>query len=244
MIRNLAHAGAIAPDLYRTPGGPLIIACECSGAIREAMRARGVDAVSCDLKPAEDGSRYHIQGDIRDHLNDGWAGMIAHPECRYLCGSGLHWNARGKIVDGRPRAELTAEALEFALMLWNANIDLIALENSVGILSRPENIGQHPQVIQPNQCGEDASKATCWFLKGFPRLELDPAERFPGRIIEWPPGSGKTVERWSNQTDSGQNRLPPSARRSADRARTLPGMANLVARNWARFFIAESRAAA
>ena len=223
---------------------PLLIACECSGAIRQAMRARGVEAVSCDLKPAEDGSPHHIVGDVRDHLNDGWAGMIAHPECRFLCGSGLHWNSRGKMVDGRPRAELTAEALEFALLLWRADIPVVALENSVGILSRLENLGPATQIIQPYHCGEDASKATCWWLRGLPKLNLDPTKRFLGRMVEWPRGSGKMVERWSNQTDSGQNRLPPSAQRSADRARTYPGIAECVADSWARFFVAQARAAA
>lgn len=33
------------------------------------------------------------------------------------------------------------------------------------------------------------------------------------------------VERWSNQTDSGQNRLSPSADRWLDRSITYPGIA-------------------
>lgn len=204
-----------------------LIACECSGAIRSRMRSMGIEAWSCDLKPAEDGSPFHIQGDVTAVLNDGWAGMIAHPECKYLCGSGLHWNSRGKMVDGRPRSELTEEARQFALLLWNAPIPLIALENSVGILSRPENLGKPSQIVQPYQFGDDASKATCWWLKGLPKLSL--GQRFPGRLVEW---NGKTVERWSNQTDSGQNALAPSASRSADRARTYPGIADAVASQW------------
>lgn len=206
-----------------------LIACECSGAIRSRMRALGIEAWSCDLKPAEDASPFHIQGDVLDHLNDGWAGMIAHPECRYLCGSGLHWNGRGKMVDGRPRSELTEEARLFALALWDAPIPFIALENSVGILSRPENLGKPSQIVQPWQFGDDASKATCWWLKGLSPLTVDPSQRCAGRMVEW---NGKMVERWSNQTDSGQNRLPPSAQRSADRARTYPGIADAVASQW------------
>jgi len=42
----------------------IIIGYECSGVVREAFRALGHDAWSCDLLPAKDGSPYHIQGDV------------------------------------------------------------------------------------------------------------------------------------------------------------------------------------
>lgn len=215
-----------------------LVACECSGAIRSRLRDRGIDAWSCDIKPAEDGSRFHIQADVRTILNRGWAGMICHPECRYLCGSGLHWNARGKMVDGRPRAELTAEALEFALMLWGADIERVALENSVGILSRPENLGKPTQIVQPYQFGHDASKATCWWLRGIEKLTIDPALYVPAT----PRPNGKAY--WANQTDTGQNRLAPSANRSADRARTYGGIADGLVEAIIRTLAADLRSAA
>jgi len=221
-----------------------LIACECSGAIRSRLRDRGINAWSCDIKPAEDGSRFHIQADVLTILNRGWSGMIAHPECKYLCGSGLHWNGRGKLVDGRPRAELTAEALEFALTLWAADIGSVALENSVGILSRPENLGKPTQIVQPYQFGDDASKKTCWWLRGLVKIAIDPARRLPGRLVEWPRGSGKIVERWSNQTDSNQNCLPPSVNRSADRARTYPGIADGIVDAVVRTLALDLRSAA
>ncbi len=43
---------------------------------------------------------------------------------------------------------------------------------------------------------------------------------------------GRTVERWSNQTDTGQNRLPPSATRAAERGRTYQGIADAMADQW------------
>lgn len=211
-----------------------VVLCECSGAIRSRLRDRGIKAWSCDIKPAEDGSRFHIQADALTVLNRGWAGAVAHPECKYLCGSGLHWNARGKMVDGRPRADLTAEAVEFALALWGADIERMALENSVGILSRPENLGKPTQIVQPYQLGDDASKATCWWLRGIRPIAIDPARRMGGRMVPFElamkrprkDSDPEFIERWSNQTDTGQNRLPPSASRSADRARTYPGIAD------------------
>jgi hypothetical protein len=55
-----------------------------------------------------------------------------------------------------------------------------------------------------------------------------------GGIVEWPKGSGKTVERWSNQTDSGQNKLPPSDDRWLLRAETYPGIADAMVEQWGR----------
>jgi hypothetical protein len=45
-------------------------------------------------------------------------------------------------------------------------------------------------------------------------------------------GEKKVVERWANQTDSGQNRLPPSEGRWKDRSRTYQGIANAIALQW------------
>jgi hypothetical protein len=197
------------------------VACERSGVVREALRARGHDAWSCDLEPAEDGSPFHIRGDaLRAAQSGRFDLMIAHPECRYLTVSGLHWNKR------RPeRAELTEEAAEFALALWNLPIPRVALENPIGILS--SRIRKPDQIIQPYEFGEDASKATCLWLRGLPPLRG--TKRVPGRLVMH---NGKLVERWANQTDSGQNRLGPSPTRSMDRARTYRGIADAMATQW------------
>ena len=74
----------------------VLIACESSGVVREAFRALGHSAYSCDLLPAEDGSDYHIQQDVREVVRyDTWDLMIAHPPCTYLSSSGMHWTTRG-----------------------------------------------------------------------------------------------------------------------------------------------------
>ncbi len=72
----------------------VLVACEYSGAVRDAFRARGHSAMSCDLLPT-DVPGPHYQGDVMDIIGDGWDLMIAHPPCTYLCSSGLHWNKRG-----------------------------------------------------------------------------------------------------------------------------------------------------
>ena len=57
----------------------ILIACEYSGKVREAFRKLGHDAWSCDLLPADDGSEFHIQGDVTELLDGGWDLMVAFP---------------------------------------------------------------------------------------------------------------------------------------------------------------------
>lgn len=202
----------------------ILVACEASGEVRRAFRELGHDAWSCDLLPPDDGDwSNHLIGDVREWLYDtDWDMMIAFPDCTYLTGAGLHWNKR---VPGR--AEKTEEALEFVQELMNAPIPRIAIENPVGCIST--RIRKPDQIIQPYEFGEDASKKTCLWLKGLPPLIVDPAKRFRGRFVNH---KGKMVERWSNQTDSGQNRLGPSADRWKLRSKTYTGVAKAMAEQW------------
>ena len=201
----------------------VLIGCECSGIVRQAFRELGHDAWSCDLLPAEGESEFHILGDVLDVLNEGWDLGIFHPPCTYLSSSGLHWNKR------RPeRAAQSEEALEFVQTLLDAPIPKIALENPIGCIS--SRIRKPEQIIQPWWFGDDASKATCLWLKNLEPLKA--ASKVHGRMVEWPAGSGKMVERWANQTDSGQNKLPPSEDRAKDRSRTYPGIARAMAAQW------------
>lgn len=206
-----------------------LIACESSGAVRSAFRRRGVDAWSCDLLPAEDASEFHIQGRVQDVLYARqWDLLIAHPPCTFLSSSGLHWNKR---VPGR--SDLTEAAAKFAIELWRSEIPRVCIENPVGALSR--YIGPSTQTIQPYQFGADASKRTCLWLRGLPKLSPREfvAPRVPGAVdfdlFDSPVG----LPRWSNQTDSGQNKLPPSEDRWRERSRTYPGIAEAMADAWA-----------
>lgn len=194
----------------------ILIGCEFSGVVRRAFRERGHDAWSCDLLPAVDGSPWHIQGDVLDVLNDGFDLMCAHPPCTYLSVSGMHWTRRG-LRDPK----LTEDALEFVRRLLDAPIPRIALENPVSIIS--SRIRKPDQIVQPYDFGHDASKRTCLWLKNLP--PLTPTRYVPPRIV-----NGKA--RWGNQTDSGQNRLPPSKDRWAKRSETYAGIAKAMAEQW------------
>jgi hypothetical protein len=175
----------------------------------------GHAAMSCDLLPTDVPGK-HYQGDIFDIIGDGWDLMIAHPPCTYLCSSGLHWNKR---IDGRQA--LTDEALAFVKRLLDAPIERIALENPIGCIS--SQIRKPNQTIQPYQFGHDASKSTCLWLKNLPALRA--TELIAPRIV-----AGK--KRWANQTDSGQNKLPPSADRWKIRSETYSGIAAAMAAQW------------
>ena len=163
----------------------VLVACEYSGAVRNAFLERGHFAVSCDLLPTElDGP--HHQGDVRDILGYGWDLMIAHPPCTHLAVSGARW-FKDKQVE-------QAEALDFVRLLLNAPIPHIALENPVSIIS--SRIRKPDQVIQPWQFGHGETKATCLWLKNLPKLTpTNIVEGREARVHMMPPGPNRWKER-------------------------------------------------
>jgi hypothetical protein len=195
----------------------ILIACEFSGAVREAFTKLGHDVTSCDIEPTDILGK-HYQGDVMDIINDGWDMMIAHPPCTYLSVSGMHWTKRG-LRDPK----LTIDALDFVKKLLNANIEKIALENPISIIS--SEIRKPDQIIQPYEFGHDASKKTCLWLKNLPKL-------IPTNFIE--PRIINNKKRWGNQTDSGQNKLAPSSDRWKIRSKTYQGIADAMADQWGK----------
>lgn len=137
----------------------VLIACEYSGAVRDAFIALGHDAMSCDLLPSER-TGPHYQGDVRDVWRDGWDMMIAHPPCTHLAVSGARWF--------KDKREEQADALAFVRELLSAPIPRIALENPVSIIS--SRIRKPDQIIQPWMFGHGETKATCLWLQNLPKL--------------------------------------------------------------------------
>lgn len=138
----------------------VLVACEFSGTVSRAFRMLGHEVWSCDLLPSEDGSPFHIQGDVIAVLNEGWDLMVAHPPCTHLAVSGARWFA------GKQQEQ--TEALDFIRALLAAPVDRIALENPVSIIS--SKIRRPDQVIQPWMFGHGEVKATCLWLKALPKL--------------------------------------------------------------------------
>jgi hypothetical protein len=237
----------------------VLIGCEFSGVVREAFRKQGHNAWSCDLLPADDGSHYHLQKDVLSVLDgatippenqlihygpNGWRHIhwdlgIFHPPCTHLAVSGAHLFKK--------KVQVQAEALAFVDKLLSAPIPRIALENPVGVVST--RIRKPDQIIHPYQFGHDASKKTCLWLKGLPKLQT--TKLIEGRYAcenghvwgsptptHWTPPKCKTCglffkrRVWGNQTPSGQNKLGPSADRWKKRSVTYQGIADAMADQW------------
>lgn len=180
----------------------VLVACEYSGAVRDAFTVMGHDAMSCDLLPAETPGQ-HYQGDVRDVLDYPWDLGLFFPPCTDLCVSGAR-HFYGKRMAGRQQA-----AASFFMMLAHCRIPLIAIENPVGIMStlwrRPD------QTIQPWQFGHGETKATCLWLKGLPLL-------WPTNIV-----SGREAR---------VHRMAPGPDRAKERSRTYAGIAQAMATQW------------
>lgn len=61
----------------------ILVACEFSGVVRDAFRAKGHDAYSCDILPCEADESRHYQCDARELLKHDWDMLITHPPCTY-----------------------------------------------------------------------------------------------------------------------------------------------------------------
>lgn len=200
----------------------ILIGFEESGVIREAYRNKGHNAWSCDLEPARDNSKYHLQCDfIKAVFSRKWDLIIMHPPCTALTVAGNHVYAKGK-----PKYQERLVAIAVIEKYWisaTGVCDRVCLENPQGVIHTNLPELPKPQYIQPHQFGEDASKKTGLTLHGLPPLK--PTKRIKGRIVDG-------VERWSNQTDSGQNKLGPSPTRSRDRSKTYQGIADAMVNQW------------
>ncbi len=185
----------------------VLIACEFSGITRDAFRAKGHDAWSCDLLPCEGSDKYHLQGTILNWLTYEarhswqWGLMIAFPPCTHLAVSGARW-FKDKVKD-------QTEALFFIKTLMDADIPKIAIENPIGIIST--HIRKPDQIIQPWMFGHGETKATCLWLKNLPLLK--PTNVVDGRVAR-------------------VHQEPPSPDRWKNRSRTLVGIAKAMAEQW------------
>jgi hypothetical protein len=185
----------------------VLVACEFSGTVRDAFRARGHDAYSCDLSYGHDlfsqeKAQFHFAGDVRPIMLDyEWDLMIAHPPCTHLAVSGSRWF--------KYKQKEQAEGVAFFLEMANSAIPRTCLENPVSIMS---SIYRKPdQIIQPWQYGHGETKATCLWLKNLPPLT-------PTNIVD-----GRDPRVWA---------MFPSPDRWQLRSRTYQGIADAMAEQW------------
>lgn len=187
----------------------VLVACEFSGIVRRAFAARGHDAWSCDLLPAEDRSNRHIVGDARDILGDDWdLLMVAHPPCTRLCNSGVRW-----LEERNLWGDLDEAAALFSAF-WNAPIERVAVENPVMHRHAKERITNYQppaQSVQPWQFGHGETKRTCLWLRNLPPLR-------PTNIV-----AGREAR---------VHRMPPGPDRWRERSRFFTGIAEAMADQW------------
>lgn len=205
----------------------ILVAMEYSDTVSSSFRAKGHDVTSCDLLDTDSDDLFakHYKGDVYDILfSEDWDLIICHPECTKLCVSGNHVYAFGKPKHDK-RLESIAWTYQFFKDCCKA-AKSVCMENPLGVMATNTDIVK-PQYVQPYNFGHNASKMTGLFLYNLPRLVI--TEFVPGR---WVTCKGKKVMRWDNQTDSGQNRLPPSDDRWKIRSTTYKGISNAMADQW------------
>jgi hypothetical protein len=231
----------------------VIIGYEKSGVIRRAFRALGHDAWSCDLEPSEDDSPFHYQCDVnkiigKPDCGKDWDIGIFHPVCTYLTvacnGPMTHGCSLYTAKEGQRRRR---QAILAFMQCAETSIPFSCVENPIGIMSTKYR--KPDQIIQPFNFGEDASKSTCLWLRRLPKLI--PTKYIKPRLVCakcggvnnyddafgkgcWHCGAEAALlkPRWSNQTNSGQNKLTPSDDRSDLRSRTYEGIAQAMANQW------------
>jgi hypothetical protein len=208
----------------------VLVACEFSGIVSAAFRAKGHDAYSCDLEPTEGDPRYHIQGDVLLNLDHGWDLLIGHPPCTYLTVTGNKWfyhpeDSQLPVHERRPhprfpdRVKDREVGMVFFMSLATANIPKIAIENPVGIMS---TLWRKPdQIIQPYQFGHPEPKKTCLWLKNLPKLMLTKIVAPEYTISK----SGKRMATWYFGPSQ-------SLERQKIRNRTFSGIAEAMATQW------------
>lgn len=200
----------------------ILISCEYSGVVRDAFKAKGHQAMSCDILPTEsDGS--HYLGDVRDVLYDDWDLLIAHPPCTRLTNSGVRWlhvPPPGKTKE-QMWQDLEDAASFYRLLADALHISKRCIENPIMHKYAVERIGKRDrQIVQPWWFGEETFKATGYELHGLPELEptnkLDPPKKGTDEHKAWS---------WIHRCSPGPNRWKI-------RSTTPKGIAQAMADQW------------
>ncbi len=237
----------------------ILIACEESQRVCKEFRKLGFNAYSCDLLPTSgDNPEWHFKQDVFEVIRDKggyletgekitidgkWDLMVAHPPCTFLSVSGAKWyyhpdDKHLPTSERRPhpnfpnRAQDREEAADFFMKLAETDIERIAIENPVSIMStrwrKPD------QIVQPWMFGDAATKTTCLWLKNLP--ELEPTKIVDkGDFIEF--GSGRRLAKWYSD---GLTKTKTAEERRTWRSKTFPGFAKAIAEQWSEVLINEN----
>jgi len=194
----------------------VLVACEYSGTVRDAFKAKGHEAWSCDLLPTDRPGLHH-QGDVVEFIknNPGWDLVIAHPPCTYMTNSGVRW-----LHKDPTRWDRLAEAATFFNQLHNCKTSKICIENPI-MHKYAKNLisSNYSQIIQPWMFGHTEQKATCLWLQGLPPLK--PTKNVKEAMMKLPHRDRNKI-----------HYLPPSKDRWKLRSTTYQGIADAMANQW------------
>jgi site-specific DNA-cytosine methylase len=205
----------------------ILLACEESQAVTKAFRKLGFEAFSCDLLPCSGGHpEWHFQEDMFEVIKrePKFDLMVAFPPCTDLAVSGARHFER-KISDGSQQ-----KSIEFFMTVINADVERIAVENPIGIMSG--RYRKPDQIIQPWMFGDKAQKSTCLWLKNLPLLEpTNIVEK--GEFFEFTSkkGENKRMPMWYYKAL--QDAKTPAERRTL-RSKFFQGMADAMAEQWSK----------
>lgn len=240
----------------------ILVACEESDEVRGRLAAMGFNAWACDIQPNRNPNANHFKCSLEEVINGfykcncgnvyperwgknccslgstfyQWDVMIGFPPCTDICVSGSAWFEQ-KRKDGRQQA-----GIDFFMMLVNADIKHIAIENPVGIMSK---VYKKPnQIIHPFYFGDMVSKKTCLWLKKLPLLYHNKSiNLFDDKISHVKP---HFTEYESIRAKSGIKRYSgvimntwykSKEERSRERSKTFPGIAQAMAEQWGKYLI-------
>ena len=210
----------------------ILVACEESQAVTKELRRLGHEAYSCDIEPCSGGhEEWHIQGDViplvngncefktvdgtKHSIKEKWDMLICHPPCTYLSNAGARHLWKNHELN-QERYKKGLEAKDFFMKLYNADCNMIAVENPIP--SKIYELPKYSQIIQPYEYGHPFSKKTCLWLKGLPKLK--PTKIISKEEIQ----STKIAGNWFNKGGK---------ERQKNRSKTFTGIAKAMAKQWA-----------
>ena len=230
----------------------ILVACEESQAVCKAFRKLGHNAYSCDLLDCSgEHPEWHFNHDVTKVLDQSdltlqngekakikgdWDIMIGHPPCTYLAVSGARWyyhpdDAGLPVEQRRPHPRFPnivqdrEDGAAFFMLLANANVKRIAIENPIGIMSKRWR--KPDQSIQPYMFGDPFSKNTSLWLKNLRPLHPSKETDDHGERIVFK--SGKTQPKWYSDALS---KAKTTEERRTLRSKTFPGIARAIAEQW------------
>lgn len=226
--------------MEQTNGIKILVGCEESQAVTKAFRKLGFEAYSCDLLPCSgEKPEWHFQTDVFKVIDGGiietqsgdsvsitnWDMAIFHPTCTYLTNSGVCWLWNKDGSKNEERWDNLRQGGMFFKQLLHSKIPLMALENPIPHKYAVDIIGvKYDQLIQPYHFGHAESKATCFWLKGLPKLE--PTNDVKHIWKELPKNEAQRL-----------HYLPPSPDRAKLRSKTFTGIAEAMAKQWGDYIL-------